>query len=234
MARRVRALQPGERYSLHEVTPFSWYLLKLFGGFPSAQDRHVTEFFPQLFRQGDYYGLTLGVDAYSFEETIAHGDAIFAAMRELALSPDALPDDYFAHAGGGPAVFGGEHEQVVAILRDIRRDAGTLYSVNLPNVGQAPNLPPEAIIEAPAVATAAGLRPLAQPPLPAGIVGTLATRLAWVETVVEAALEGSRAKFVQALILDGAVPSVAVAEALADDLLAAQAAYLPQFETTCP
>ena len=61
------------------------------------------------------------------------------------------------------------------------------------------------------------------------IVGTLATRLAWVETTVEAALEGSREKFIQALILDGAVNSVAMAERLADDLLAAHKAYLPQF-----
>ena len=60
-------------------------------------------------------------------------------------------------------------------------------------------------------------------------VAMLATRLAWVETVVEAALEGSRQKFVQALVLDGAVSSLAVAEQLADELLQVQAAHLPQF-----
>jgi alpha-galactosidase/6-phospho-beta-glucosidase family protein len=49
----------------------------------------------------------------------------------------------------------------------------------------------------------------------------------WAETVVDAALEGSRAKFVQALILDGYVSSLEQAATLADDLLAAQAAYLP-------
>jgi alpha-galactosidase/6-phospho-beta-glucosidase family protein len=49
----------------------------------------------------------------------------------------------------------------------------------------------------------------------------------WVETVVEAALEGSRDKFVQALVLDGAAGSMEMAQALADTLLAAQAEYLP-------
>ena len=39
----------------------------------------------------------------------------------------------------------------------------------------------------------------------------------------------SREKFVQALVLDGAVPSLEVAGALADDLLQTQAAHLPQF-----
>jgi alpha-galactosidase/6-phospho-beta-glucosidase family protein len=66
--------------------------------------------------------------------------------------------------------------------------------------------------------------------LPSGIVGTLATRYQWVETIVEAALERSRDKFIQALILDGAVSSVDQAVALADDLLAAQAAHLEGWE----
>jgi alpha-galactosidase/6-phospho-beta-glucosidase family protein len=50
-----------------------------------------------------------------------------------------------------------------------------------------------------------------------------------VETTVEAALEGSHKKFVQALLIDGAVKSVETAYRLADDLLEAQKEYLPQF-----
>jgi alpha-galactosidase len=50
-----------------------------------------------------------------------------------------------------------------------------------------------------------------------------------VETIVEAALEGSRDKFIQALIIDGSVESLQMAADLADDLLAAHAPYLPQF-----
>ena len=42
-------------------------------------------------------------------------------------------------------------------------------------------------------------------------------------------MEGNREKFVQALIIDGAVESVQQAYELADDLLAVQAQYLPQF-----
>jgi alpha-galactosidase/6-phospho-beta-glucosidase family protein len=48
-----------------------------------------------------------------------------------------------------------------------------------------------------------------------------------VETIVEAALEGNRDKFIQALILDGWVSSMDLAAKLADELLAAQAPYLP-------
>lgn len=207
---------------LDRIQPFSWELCRLFGAFPAVLDRHVTEFFPGLFPGGRYYGKTLGVDAFSFEACIAGGDACFARMREDALSPEPVDDRYLRRGGG-------EHEQVIDIIRSIRADAGRIYSANLPNRGQVANLPADAVIECPCVADGTGLRPIGQPPLPAGIAGTLATRLAWVETVVEAALEGSRDKFIQALLLDGAVTSVAQAAALADDLLAAQKEYLPQF-----
>ena len=59
------------------------------------------------------------------------------------------------------------------------------------------------------------------------IAGTLATRFEWVETVVEAALEKSREKFIQALVLDGAVRSFDQADALAAELIAAHAQFLP-------
>ena len=201
---------------------FSWMLLKRFGGFPAPLDRHVTEFFPQFYREGQYFGRTLGVDMFSFEGTIADGDRGYASMQEHAFAPGPLPPDYFAHIGG-------EHEQVIDIIDSIRCERGKVYSANLPNSGQVPNLPLGAVIEAPAIATGEGLKALMQPALPAGMAGTLATRFQWVETVVEAALEGSRAKFVQALVLDGATSSLDQAEKLADDLIETQRAYLPQF-----
>ena len=207
--------------------PFSWQLLRLFGAFPAVLDRHVSEFFPQFFREGRYYGKTLGVDAFSVEETVARGDRIHDEMRERALSAEPLPADYLGGTGG-------EHEQVVEIIDCIRRDGGRVYSANLPNTGQVPNLLAGAVIECPALADGSGLHALAQPPLSPGVAGTLATRLQWVETVVEAALEGSREKFIQALAIDGSVDSLDAAARLADELLAAQAAYLPQFKTAAP
>jgi alpha-galactosidase/6-phospho-beta-glucosidase family protein len=78
------------------------------------------------------------------------------------------------------------------------------------------------------------MKPIARRPLPSGVAGTLASRLHWVETVVEAAMKGSRQKFIQALVLDGWVSSVRMAEQLADELLAAHAKHLPQFDGAAP
>ena len=199
---------------------FSWQLLQRFGGFPAPMDRHTTEFFPQFFREGEYFGRKLGVDVFSFEGTIANGDEGYAEMQAHASDPAPLPRDYFNQ-------FGGEHEQVIDIIAAIRSDQGKIFSANLPNTGQVPNLAANAVVETLAIANGDGLRAIALPPVSPAIAGTLATRFLWVETVVEAALEKSREKFIQALVLDGAVRSFDQAAALADELIAAHAQYLP-------
>lgn len=205
--------------------PFTWQLTGMFGAFPAVMDRHITEFFPHLFaKENSYYGKTLGVDAYSFEGTIAFGDDIFAQMRDLALSREPLPADYFDHIGG-------EHEQVTEIIECIRRDEPRVFSANVPNECQIPNLPRGAVVECPCLMTARGPRPVMHQPLPHGVAATLASRFEWVELVVEAALEGSREKFAQALFLDGSLSSMDSACKLADELLKAHADYLPQFRT---
>ena len=48
--------------------PFSWEIFERLGAYPAADDRHVTEFFPERFASGEYYGKTLGVDAFSLKE----------------------------------------------------------------------------------------------------------------------------------------------------------------------
>ena len=223
----VELTQQGDRAIPHTGSPFetsfgepfSWQSLLWFGAFPAPGDRHVTEFFPQMFREGNYFGKTLGIDEFRFEETIAFGDRIYAEMRADALSPDPLTETYFSKQGG-------EQEQVVQIIQAIRNNEPRTFFANLPNTGQAPNLPLQAVVETPAVTDGHGLHPIQQPPLPKAVAGLLASRFAWVETVTEAALEGSREKFIQALILDGAVSSPDMAVQLADDLIAAHRGFL--------
>jgi len=49
-----------------------------------VNDRHVVEFFPERFPNGAYYGKTLGVDAFSFENTIAGGDNAYVVMQAIS------------------------------------------------------------------------------------------------------------------------------------------------------
>ncbi len=205
-----------------ELNPVSWQLMLSFGAFPAAMDRHVTEFFGlQHLREGAYFGCTLGVDSYSFERTIAAGDHEYEIMHEQAAEGTELDEKIFRHSSG-------EHEQVIDILQNIRGNRGGLYSANLPNRGQFDNIPEGAVLESPATASAEGMRPIRPSQLSGAQAAVIRRRLEVVELTVEAALECSREKFVQALVLDSAVESCASAEKMAAELLEVQRDFLPE------
>lgn len=202
--------------------PFSWSIFDAYGAYPAVNDRHVVEFFPERFPNGDYHGLTLGIDAFSHAEIVAWGDERYAAMRRQALGEEPLDESIFQRTAG-------EHEQLLYILRSINQDERRVFSVNVPNNGAAPNLPADAILELPAAATATGMRPLQMLDFPDTLAGIIHRKLAPIRLTVAAALSGDRALFTEALLLDGAVTDRAVAEAMGEELLTAQKQYLPQF-----
>jgi alpha-galactosidase len=202
--------------------PFSWELFEEFGAFPAPMDRHVTEFFLERFPRGQYYGSTLGVDAYSFEGTIAAGDRIYDDT--ITMAKQTGPIDKAKLLGTT-----GEHEQALEILDSVFYDKRRWYSANVPNDGIVSNLPPDAVLEVPAVATQEGMvaPPIGEIPVP--IAAVLLRRIAAVEATVDAALTGNRRTMAEALILDGGVSDYATAVKLTDALLKAQAEHLPQF-----
>jgi alpha-galactosidase len=202
--------------------PFSWSIFEHYGAYPAVNDRHVTEFFPERFPKGAYYGKTLGVNAFSFEDTIKDGDDTYAEMRAQALGKKPLDKSIFERAEG-------EHEQLLEILRSIKNDSRHVFSVNLPNNGAVPNLPAEAILEIPAAATATGLRPLQLLDFPEPLAAIITRKLTATLLTVEAALHGDRKLFAEALLADGAVTDVNVANELRDELLEAHKQYLPSF-----
>jgi alpha-galactosidase len=202
--------------------PFSWSIFDRYGAYPAVNDRHVVEFFPERFPGGSYYGKTLGVSAFSFENTIARGDRVYAGMRAQALGEKPLDKSIFDR---GP----GEHEQLLSILKSMREDDRRIYAANLPNRGAVPGLPPDAVLELPAAATANGLRALQLFDFPPALASLLTRKLAAIELTVEAALSGDRKILVEALLADGAVNNTGEAADLAEELLQAHKAYLPRF-----
>jgi alpha-galactosidase len=202
--------------------PFSWSLFEAYGAYPSANDRHVVEFFPERFPQGQYYGKVLGIDAYSLEEIIELGDQGYARMGAQARGEEPLESHIFERKAG-------EHEQLLAILHGIEQDNREVFSANLPNRGAVPNLPADAILELPAIATAGGLRALQILDFPDTLAAIISRKLAATRLTVAAALAGDRRLFVEALLADGAVTDRTTAEKMMYDLLAAHRDYLPNF-----
>ncbi len=202
--------------------PFAWELFDRYGAFAAAGDRHVVEFFPERFTTGDYYGKTLGIDAFSLEEILEWGENRYQGMRRQAIGEEPLDETIFARSGG-------EQEQLIAIIRSITRDSREMFSCNVINRGLVPGLPDGAAVEIPGVATARGIRPISVPDLSDPLTAILARRLSSVAIAVEAAMTGDRGLVIEAMLADGAVAEPDRAQRLTDDLLAAQARYLPAF-----
>lgn len=202
--------------------PFSWELFDRYGAYPAANDRHVTEFFPQRWPGGAYYGKTLGVDAFSVPEILRWGEDRYQSMKAQADGDMPLDETVFDRSTG-------EQEQLIAIIRSVLHDSREMFSVNVLNSGAVPGLPADAALEIPGVATARGMRPVQVPDLSPALTAILAKRLVPVTLAIEAALNGDRGLVVEAMIADGAVTDSDHARSLSEALVQAQAQYLPVF-----
>ncbi len=207
--------------------PFAWSIFERYGVFPVAMDRHITEFYPERFPRGHYWGHTLGRDAFPIDERIALGDTWFEEMLAVARSPDPLPPSYFENVPG-------ESEQLVDMMQSLLQDRRRVYSVNLPNRGAVPGLPAEAVLELPASAGGAGFLALQAEALHPALAAKLLAKIAAIEVTVEAALTGSFVMFVEALLTDGSVSDPDEAAALARELIDAHREHLPQFSGRQP
>ncbi len=213
---------PADRTPRYADDPFSWEIFERLSVFPCAMDRHAVEFFPERFPRGAYHGRLLGRDAFPIDSRIALGDEWYAEMLALARSPEPLPPERWDNLPG-------ESEQLLGIMHSLFGDLRGVFSVNLPNAGQAPDLPEGAVIECNAAATGGGFVPLLADPLPEELIGTLRAKIAAVELTVEAAVSGDREAMLEAMLADGGVTDRQVARALRDDLLEAHKEHLPQF-----
>lgn len=214
-------LEMGEA-SIELKDPFGLSFLETHGAFPAPGDRHVTEFFTERFPGGKYYCGQLGIDAYSFENTIRFGDKIYAEADQEAHSEKPLPEGFFGRING-------EHEQLMEIINSMDNDERKLFSTNLPNNGVIPNLPKDSIIEIPAFAGADGFNPMAQYHFPDKLAGMIMKFIAISEVTVEAALKGDRKLFAEAILMGGYLQDEAAVNRMVDELLKTQGQYLPQF-----
>lgn len=101
--------------------------------------------------------------------------------------------------------------------------------LNIPNRGNIPNLPQDAIIEVPGIISGMGIQGLSFPPLPEMIAEHCRRELARTEIVIDSIVQGDRQLALQALLLDPMVTDIDTARAILDDLLSGFAEYLPTF-----
>ncbi|MCE6999494.1 6-phospho-beta-glucosidase [Saccharothrix sp. S26] len=101
------------------------------------------------------------------------------------------------------------------------------HVVNVRNGGTLPFLPADAVIEVPAVVGGDGATPLPVPPVPPTVAGLIAHVTAYEHLALDAAVRGGRDRVADALLAHPLIGQHAVAETLADELVARNADHLP-------
>jgi alpha-galactosidase/6-phospho-beta-glucosidase family protein len=122
-------------------------------------------------------------------------------------------------------------EMVAPMIDSFLRDKTRNFPLNLPNTGQCPDLPADAVVESMVTATGNGLAGRDHGRAPAALAECLRRVVASQEMTVEAAITGDRDTAVDAMLLDplaGRIDFDHVAQ-MTDEMLAATAQWLPQF-----
>jgi alpha-galactosidase len=105
-----------------------------------------------------------------------------------------------------------------------------LYAVNVPNNGAIPGLDGDIVVEVPAIADGKEVRFQQMTRLPEAITAMLRLQASIQKLVVEAYIEKSRRKLLQAILLDPTVHSYRNAVALINEMCELQKDVLPQLE----
>jgi 6-phospho-beta-glucosidase len=122
----------------------------------------------------------------------------------------------------------GYSEAAVELVAGLFGSAGDgRHVINLRKDGALPFLADDAVVEVPAHVAGDGVRPVALPQLGALERGLVAHVSAYEELALDAALHGGRERVFDALLAHPLVGQAALADELADRMLAANKDYLP-------
>ena len=144
---------------------------------------------------------------------------LFPEAAAPAPPPEALPDKEALRPSRELCV-----PIIEALLFGVPHE---LAAVNTPNRGAIPGLPDETVVEVPADADAKGLRPWRMPALPEAVLAMIRTQASIQQLLVEAFVEASRRKLLQAVLLDPTVNSYHNAVSMINEMCELQKDLLP-------
>jgi alpha-galactosidase len=202
--------------------PLCATLFHLTGAYPGPGDGHVAEFFPQFIRStvknlDQFQGAAIANVRKTYPP-------LTKKMKEIAEGKAPILDESFAKE------LAWEHTQLLDILVSWMDNKGETFYVNTPNRGSIYNMPAEVVVEVPAIVDRAGIHPFALGDLPKAVLPMLTYKVSSLDLIIEAAMEGSRRKAVQALINDPYCTDMRVAEKCINELIDAELNYLPNFQ----
>jgi alpha-galactosidase len=193
-------LRTKERDYDPSFAPLTRRLFRAFGYWMTCSDEHFGEYLA--------YGWEGGENGYDFAGD-ERGRAEFGNALDLVLAGAPLPPDWLTPSGERGAV------AIGGIIHNKKRvlESGIVF-----NRGVVPNLPPDAAVEVPVMADAAGIHPISLGPLPDPIAKLLNMQVSVQQLAVEAAVHASKEIALQALLIDPVVNSASAAVKLLDEL----------------
>jgi alpha-galactosidase len=202
-----------------EFEPLTRRVYEAFGLFPVPGDSHLCEYLPWVSdpatKPWEKYHLPL----YDWD--------LNAAVREFE------HERLKSMADGEATIDGLKETDSEGALEMIENVAGasTHYhlAANLSNQGQISNLPLGSTVETPVVVDGGGIHPVLMGAFPDPVAEILRREVTVAQLCVEAAIEGSREKALQCLLLDPVVNDFELARKILDDYLTSYREYLPQF-----
>ncbi len=199
------------------------HLLKLtmldrWGALPAAGDRHVAEFVPWALTEASGWGAAYNIELTPIARRQEHQEGYIADVDAWL---DGAKDLQTWRSGELPGPV------IEALVTGVPLEA----PVNIPNAGQAPDLPPDVVVETMCVVDGRGIAGRDAPVLPAPFAEMVRRTVAVQELTVSAALAGDRPTAMAAFALDPLAGrgDLADIEAMVDELLGATARWLPQF-----
>jgi alpha-galactosidase/6-phospho-beta-glucosidase family protein len=192
-------------------------LFKIFGVLPGAADRHLAEFMPQFLTKETHWGADWGVELTTIEQ------------RRREWHPNAKKRAEAIASGATKVKKQRSGEAVSLLMAALAGGAPVTDVVNIPNVGQIPELPLESCVETMGVVDASGIRGLPPGPLSPGVASWLRRHVENQEMTVEAALTGDRALAYQAFVNDPMTLDLRNSRKLFDEMLEGNKKWLPQF-----
>jgi len=199
-------------------------IMKLVGYLP-VPGGHMLQYF---FRDEEIRRQKEGLAHSVFRTHDTEFEPVWDHFEELAAAEDPLFD---MSIKGLHRYVGTVSDIAVSIILAILTDARRIFTLNLPNRGAVHNLPYGEIVEAPAIVGAFGAEHLSVGRLPEEVLPLTDALALNRKLTVDAALAGDRQTLLHALIQNPLVDSAHRARALMEEMLTAQAKWLPQFQT---
>jgi alpha-galactosidase len=180
--------QPWTKADLLDINRVKIELFRRFGALPAAGDRHLTEYFPGFVTEASEWGKRWGVRLTTIEEREEHERMYASGVDEqlAATELSTMPSG----------------EMLAPVIDSMRTNRRRTFPLNLPNRGQAPEIPPDVVVETMCVVDSDGVRG-GEPARAPGVLGEYVRRVAAThELTVEAALSGDRDTAIAAMLSD--------------------------------